>query len=127
MNVLDEGDPGRIRNFFYHYRNGVYIRRTHYGKLRAVLFIGKSLVEAAQCLTMADQPFLRLHSIVSGLLAGCVFRPVHKPLDPNAPIRETHRILQQEDPSGFVSLGATSTTSDLLAVMPSPAARVGAT
>lgn len=128
LNVLDEMDPDRIRNLFYHYRNGVYIRRTHYGQLRAILFIGKSITEAAQCLVMADRPLLRLRSILSGVVAGCVFRPVHNPLDPSALGRETHSILQRGDPSEFGSLPrAAANTPDRATAIASPAASVGAT
>lgn len=97
LNVFDEVDPQRIRNLFYHYRNGVYIRRAHYGLPRALLFIGKSVLEALRCLAM-DRPILRSRSIVFGVIAGCFFRPRHKPLDIDAPIREWHRVLQHEPP-----------------------------
>src|SRR5579872_37646 len=50
LNIFDEVEPERIRNFYYHYRNGVYIRRAHYGPLQMMLFLAKSLVEAAGAL-----------------------------------------------------------------------------
>jgi hypothetical protein len=87
LRIFDETDPERVRNFFYHYRNGVYLRRRHYGLLQMVLFIGKSVLEAARCLRLRDQPLRRTWSIAYGLVAGLAFHPVHQPLTaPNAPM-----------------------------------------
>lgn len=82
FSVLTETDPTRIRYFFYHYRNNVYIRLKYYSFIRAILFAAKALIEAIRALAEKEYPSLRAWSILSGTVNGFFFRPIFKPIGP---------------------------------------------
>ena len=80
--ILREIDPHRIEDFFYHYRNLVYVRRKYYGLGNALLFFGKSTIEAIQALFARDHRFLRAKTIMRAIISGLVFQASDKPIGP---------------------------------------------
>jgi dTDP-4-dehydrorhamnose reductase len=79
LDVFNEEDPARIRNFYYLYRNTTYLRRAFWPAHGFALFIGKSLMHFARALASPEHGFLRARVILGGLIAGLVFRPDYAP------------------------------------------------
>ena len=80
--ILRETDPQRIEDFFYHYRNLVYVRRKYYSLSNALLFFGKSTTEAMQALFAKDHRLLRAKTIMRAIISGLVFQASDKPIGP---------------------------------------------
>lgn len=83
--ILKETDPRRLGNFYYWYRNSIYITRVFHPT--PVFFV--CLMGAAQnffkCLTMRQRPFYRASLVLRGTLAGLFFRPRYVPFSAERP------------------------------------------
>jgi dTDP-4-dehydrorhamnose reductase len=79
LDVFNEDDPARIRNFYYLYRNTTYLRRAFWPAHGFALFVGKSVIHFVRALASPAHGFLRARVILGGLLAGLVFRPHYAP------------------------------------------------
>ncbi len=80
--ILREVDPQQISDFFYHYRNLVYVRRKYYGLVSALLFCGKSTTEAIRALSAKDHRLLRAGTIMRAIVSGILFKASDKPIGP---------------------------------------------
>jgi len=80
--ILTEADAARIKSFFYHYRNNVYLRLNYYSFIKAILFTGKAITHAIRALADKEYPLLRARIILAGTASGFFFRPALKPIGP---------------------------------------------
>jgi GT2 family glycosyltransferase len=79
VSIHHENDPARTENFFYFYRNNVYIMRRYGTKQRRASFVFKLL---ADCLQLsAAFEFRKLYILVRGVACGLVFNPAIRELD----------------------------------------------
>jgi GT2 family glycosyltransferase len=84
FSVLTETDPIRIKSFFFHFRNNVYLRLKYYSFLKAILYMAKSIAEAVLALRAKKYPLLRARTVLLGTASGFVFRPTFKLIGPPA-------------------------------------------
>jgi dTDP-4-dehydrorhamnose reductase len=75
LDVFNEEDPARQRNFYYLYRNTTYLRRAFWPVHGFALFLGKAFLHFLRALGSPSHGFLRARVILGGVLAGLVFRP----------------------------------------------------
>jgi GT2 family glycosyltransferase len=84
--ILRESDAERMRDHFrYHFRNNIYLRRKYYSTIRAILYIGKMGVEMIQALAIKELRWLRVKTILYGIISGILFQPSTLPPGPPAP------------------------------------------
>jgi GT2 family glycosyltransferase len=80
LDILNETDPRRLRNFYYLYRNTTYLRRTYWPAHGYFLFLGKALLQFFRSLGQKEHRWRRAGLILGGVAAGLFFRPRHEPL-----------------------------------------------
>jgi dTDP-4-dehydrorhamnose reductase len=97
LDIFNEHDPARIRNFFYLYRNTMFLRRRFWPAHGFALFLGKSLLHFCQALVQPDHRLLRAWTILVGSLAGLSFEPRPVPLEP-APPRPSRDVAAKGSP-----------------------------
>jgi dTDP-4-dehydrorhamnose reductase len=85
-NILREFEADRMRDHFgYHFRNNIYLRRKYYSTTRAILYIGKLGVEMIQALAIKELRWLRVKTILFGIVSGIFFQPTTLPPGPPSP------------------------------------------
>jgi dTDP-4-dehydrorhamnose reductase len=100
LDIFNEDDPNRLRNFYYLYRNTTYLRHAFWPTHGFALFLGKAFQHFARALCSPGHGFLRARVIVRGVLAGLVFRPHYQRIGES-------KTQNAEIPSGAASLGHT--------------------
>jgi GT2 family glycosyltransferase len=75
LDIFNETDAKRLRNFYYLYRNTTYLRRKFWPFHGFALFLGKAMLHFAQALVMPRHRFLRAGVILAGTVMGLFFRP----------------------------------------------------
>jgi hypothetical protein len=74
-----------MRNHFrYHFRNNIYLRLKYYPRIRALLYILKSMADLIPALAIKEHRWLRMKTILFGILSGLFFRPRPHPPGPPA-------------------------------------------
>jgi GT2 family glycosyltransferase len=73
INILDENDPKRVRNYYYYYRNITFIRREYDGAVRLGLSIARSISIAVLCL-LKRRSILRAIIVLKGVIHGLFFQ-----------------------------------------------------
>jgi dTDP-4-dehydrorhamnose reductase len=86
LNILNEAEPRRIRNFYYLYRNTAYLRRAYWPRHGFYLFLGKAASQFLGALLKREHRLLRAWTILSGTWAGLFFRPRNEPLGFGEPV-----------------------------------------
>jgi GT2 family glycosyltransferase len=86
LNILNEIEPQRIRNFYYLYRNTVYLRRTYWPRHGFYLFLGKAAGQLLGALLKREHRLRRAWTILAGTCAGLFFRPRAEPLGVDEPL-----------------------------------------
>jgi GT2 family glycosyltransferase len=80
LDIFNEEDPSRLRNFYYLYRNTTYLRGSFWPAHGFALFLGKAFLHFVRALASPSHGFLRARVILGGVLAGLVFRPHYEPV-----------------------------------------------
>lgn len=75
LDILNETEPRRIRNFYYLYRNTAYLRRTYWPRHGYYLFLGKAALHFFSALGRRDHRLRRAWTILAGTCAGLFFQP----------------------------------------------------
>jgi dTDP-4-dehydrorhamnose reductase len=75
LDIFTEDSPARIRNFYYLYRNTMFLRRRFWPMHGFALFLGKSLLHFCQALIHPNHRLLRAWTILAGSVAGLFFQP----------------------------------------------------
>jgi GT2 family glycosyltransferase len=88
LDIFNESDPKRLRNFYYLYRNTTYLRRAYWPFHGFALFLCKAAMHFGKALVMPRHRLLRAGAILSGTVAGLFFRPRLNtgPETPSAPM-----------------------------------------
>lgn len=100
LDIFNEEEPNRLRNFYFLYRNTTYLRRTFWPRHGFALFLGKAFLHFVRALGSPSHGFLRARVILEGVLAGLLFRPHYRTIV-DAPSAAA------EIPPGAASLGHT--------------------
>jgi dTDP-4-dehydrorhamnose reductase len=85
LNILNETESQRIRNFYYLYRNTAYLRRMYWPRHGFYLFLGKAVAQFFSALLKSEHRLRRSWTILSGTAAGLFFQPRAEPLDLDEP------------------------------------------
>ncbi len=87
LDIFNEKNPARISDFYYLYRNTIYLRRAFWPARGFVLFLGKAALHLVRALFGREHRLRRARAILAGTLAGLAFKPRYKPIDdsPSAP------------------------------------------
>jgi dTDP-4-dehydrorhamnose reductase len=80
LDILNESDPRRLDNFYYLYRNTIYLRRTYWPTHGYWLFVGKAFLQFFRSLGQKELRWKRARIILAGVTAGLFFRPRHEAL-----------------------------------------------
>ena len=90
LDILNETEPRRIKNFYYLYRNTAYLRRTYWPRHGFYLFLGKAMLQFVQALTGREPRLRRAWTILAGISAGLFFRPRQEQLgvDGSSPLAQ---------------------------------------
>jgi dTDP-4-dehydrorhamnose reductase len=80
LDILNETEPQRIKNFYYLYRNTAYLRRMYWPRHGFYLFLGKAMGQFLSALLKPEQRLRRSWTILAGTAAGLFFRPRAEPL-----------------------------------------------
>jgi GT2 family glycosyltransferase len=95
LDIFNETDPARVRNFYYLYRNTTYLRRTYWPARGLLLFLGKALLHLGRALRGDRHRWVRARAIAGGTLAGLFFEPRPEPLVPEG---QTAPLAQEATP-----------------------------
>ena len=73
--IINETDIRRIRLHFYHIRNLIYCLRKYGNQKRLLYFVAQKIFLATKILFIGKYRFLRIKTIMFGLIAGVFFKP----------------------------------------------------
>jgi GT2 family glycosyltransferase len=80
--ILTEVCPQRIKEFYYNYRNSVYLIRKYYSLKRTLGYILLAVTESSRALFVKEYPLLRARTIIIGIVSGIFFWTSDKPIGP---------------------------------------------
>jgi len=75
LDISTEKSGGRLKLFYYLYRNTMYLKLKEKEILPTAIFICKSLIQMTRCLGAADYRVERIRLIVRGMFSGLFFNP----------------------------------------------------
>jgi GT2 family glycosyltransferase len=103
LDILNETEPRRIKNFYYLYRNTAYLRRTYWPRHGYCLFLGKAMLQLVRALTGREPRWLRAWTILAGVCAGLFFRPRQEQLGADGIVPHTGPIAKVAVRGNFAS------------------------
>ena len=74
LSIVNEDDPCRIKMFYYHYRNSVFVSK-RFSNIKQLLYILYFSFREAVAVLPQKRALLKLKIIVSGLMQGWLFNP----------------------------------------------------
>lgn len=75
LSIVSEKEKNRIKNYYYSYRNFVYILRKHHNNKLLMKYIIRSLIDCIRCLKSDTFKIYKIFVIIKGLLSGFKFKP----------------------------------------------------